>query len=294
MNNQIDLNLLKTFLYVIELSSFTRASKILRWPKSRVSKSIKRLEKELGVSLLKRTTRSLAPTSYGQELYLKIRPLIKGIDEELIAIKRTHDDLEGVIKITAAEDFGDAFLNDLIFEFNKLYPLIKFQILFSNEYEDLATSNIDLAFRIGKLEDSSLIQKKIGTVDLIFVATPEYIKLNTHKDLENHRVYSFIKMDLGKVFDPLDEITSIKKIKYHYACSSFPLIVSEVLQNRGVGLIPSTYLQKKIYKNSFVRVFPQYSLGKRSIHLIYAPTTAHSRRLKVFINFVTAKISKIM
>jgi len=294
VNNQLDLNLLKTFTKVLELGSFTQAARVLKQPKSRISKAISRLEKELNVQLLRRTTRSVSATTAGQSLYLKTYPLIKDMEAELSQLTEQSQKLQGILRLSAPEDFGHTLLGDLITDFNDLYPEINFDVILANDFVDLTKQNIDLAFRIGKLDDSNLIQKKIGNVELILVATPEYLKKYgsplTKKDLGHHKMLTFIKLDQHIEFDPLGEIIMQADLKTRFACNSFPVLFSLVMKHKGIALIPDFYCREQLLSGMLVRVLPTFSAGRRGIHLIYPPSKSMPLRLRTFIDFASNKL----
>ena len=180
----VDLNLLKTFSKVAELGSFTKAAEILKQPKSRVSRSITRLENKLNVQLLNRTTRVTSLTSSGKKLFSKLSTLIYKIEDELTGITNQNKQMSGKIKITTSQDVSQKFLTKIILEYRKLHPHVVFETIITNEFLDLNKENIDIAFRAGNLKDSSLIQKKFIKTKFILVCSKEYlIKHNQPKKI---------------------------------------------------------------------------------------------------------------
>lgn len=297
MNNQIDLNLLKVYAKVLELGSFTQAAKALKWPKSRVSKSIIRLEQMLNTQLIKRTTRSVSITREGELFYQKISPHLKAMEDEMMRINEDANKMMGTIRLSAPEDVGHTILGDLISEFNELYPEIKFDVILANEFVDLNKLKIDLAFRIGKLEDSNLIQKKIGDVELVLAATSDYLKKYgtplTKKDLSQHKLLTFIKMDAVIDFDPLEEIIGKGDLKSRFGCNSFPMIYNQMKKHKGIALIPDFYCRDEFLRGDIIRVLPTFSAGRRSIHLIYTPTTSMPKRIRTFIDFASERLQTL-
>lgn len=297
MNNQIDLNLLRTYVKVLELKSFTKAALAMKWPKSRVSKSITRLEQMLNTQLIKRTTRAISITKKGEEFYQKIIPHLKAMEDEMKQLNEDSSKMIGTIRLSAPEDVGHTILGDLISDFNEVYPEIKFDVILANDFIDLNKLNIDLVFRIGKLEDSNLIQKKIGNVELLLVATPEYLKKNgtplTKKDLEKHKLLTFIKLDAITDFDPLEEIIGKSDLKSRFGCNSFPMIYNQMKKNKGIALIPDFYCREDFLRGDLIRVLPTFSAGRRAVHLIYSPTTSMPKRLRAFIDFASERLQTL-
>jgi LysR family transcriptional regulator for bpeEF and oprC len=180
---------------VSELGSFTKASKVLNQPKSRVSRAISKLERELGVELIRRTTRKVSLTSVGEELYKNITPHLLAIQGELTRISDKSDEMTGKIRITTSDSFAQNILADIISIYNSKYPQVEFEMIITNEYLDLVEENIDLAFRAGKLKDSTLIQKQFIKISFMMVCSKTYIDkhslITDIKDLNSHKYLSF-------------------------------------------------------------------------------------------------------
>ena len=198
-NNKIDYNLLKTFFNVIQTGSFTKAAVFLNQPKSRVSRAISRLENQLGVELIRRTTRRISATSIGKEFYQNISPILNTLNKELIKVSNYQKEMTGMLRITAPQDIAQTLLAKIISSFITKYPNIQIQSLITNDLLDLTKENIDLSFRAGKLKDSNLIQKKLMNVNFIFVSSKNYIEKNGYpirlSELNKFKFLSFKNME---------------------------------------------------------------------------------------------------
>ena len=172
----MDYNLLKTFSKVAELGSFTQAAKVLNHPKSRVSRAISRLENELDVQLIRRTTRKTTLTSSGQEFFHNIHPLLNSINNEITKVSNQQHEMSGTIRITTSQDIGQALVSKVISLYNSKYPNVQFDTIITNDFLDLVKENIDIAIRAGKLKDSTLIQKKFISTHFIIVCSKKYLE----------------------------------------------------------------------------------------------------------------------
>ena len=167
---QLDLNQIQTFVKLAQAGSFTKAAQILRQPKSRVSRRLAALEKELGVQLIYRTTRQFQLTETGRAFYEKAQGLIAGLEALSAEVSDTTTQIAGVIRITASDDMGVKYLPPILDEFSRLHPQIQFDVVLTQSYVDLVKESIDVALRIGHLKDSSLRAKKVGSLKNIFIA----------------------------------------------------------------------------------------------------------------------------
>ena len=277
----MDYNLLKTFSKVAELGSFTQASIILKQPKSRVSRAISRLEQELGVELIRRTTRKSSLTDIGRQLYKNVTPHLTAINNELISVGDMHTDMSGTIRITTTDSLAQTLLTKVISKFNSLYPSVNFEMIITNDYVDLVKEDVDLAFRAGKLKDSSLIQKKFVELSFILVCSKEYAESyqlpSKLEELSNHKFFSFI---------PLEKYFINKNIQLNSALrtDSLPMLLSMALNSRGVTVLPEFLCSKHIESKELVRVVPEWHSKKESVHILYPPTKNQSKRIKEFIS----------
>ncbi len=152
----MDLNHVAVFARVVELESFTAAAKQLGLPKSSVSRTVTRLEDELGVRLLQRTTRKLHLTEAGQAYYERARASLTGLEEAASAATNLSAEPRGTVRMSAPADMGIMNLGDLVARFVRKYPLVHVEISLSSRFVDLVAEGFDLALRAGKMADSKL------------------------------------------------------------------------------------------------------------------------------------------
>src|SRR5450432_3748982 len=172
----MDLNHVAVFIRVVELESFTAAAKQLGLPKSSVSRTVTRLEEDLGVRLLQRTTRTLHLTEAGHAYYERARVALTGLEEAASAATDMSTVPRGVVRVTAPGDLGVLNLADIVWRFSRAYPLVHIELSLSSRFVDLVAEGFDLAVRAGKLTDSTLIARKIGSDSLGIFAAQSYLK----------------------------------------------------------------------------------------------------------------------
>src|SRR5258708_27642227 len=171
-----DLNEIQCFVRAVELKSLTAAAKALALPKSSVSRKIRNLEAQLGMTLLVRTTRALNLTDAGKSFFEKSALALKEIENAVEALDGSRQTVEGTLRITAPIGFATGHFNDIVVSFMDKYPKVKIDLILTERVVDLIAENFDLAFRIGELEDSTLIAKKLTYIDGSIVASPQYLK----------------------------------------------------------------------------------------------------------------------
>jgi LysR family transcriptional regulator for bpeEF and oprC len=277
---QMDYNLLKTFSKVVELGSFTQAAKYLGQPKSRVSRAISRLESELNVQLIRRTTRKSSLTSSGLEFYKEISPLLNSINNELIKVSNQQIEMSGVIRITTSESIAQTLVAQVISAYQLKYPKVYFEIIITNDYLDLTKENIDIAFRAGKLQDSSLIQKKFISTNFILVSSTKYLEYNPLptklEDLQHHKLLSFKgfeKTIFNKSIDYKPKVVS----------DSFSVLLKMTLNHEGITFLPNFLCQEYLENKTLSRVIPTWKSKTSNIHILYPPSRNISKRVKAFL-----------
>jgi DNA-binding transcriptional LysR family regulator len=193
--NATDLNSLVVFAKVVEAGSLSEAAHRLRMPVSTVSRRIAELEDQLGVQLLERSTRSLRLTEPGTEvLEHAVRSAELSEAVESIVSNRLSD-VSGTFRLSAPPSISDKLLTPLVTAFQASYPDVRVQVLVTDRFADHIAEGVDLVFRLGALEDSSLVARRMLTYRHQLVASPTYLKgckpPKKPRDLLNHRLLSF-------------------------------------------------------------------------------------------------------
>lgn len=294
MTEGIDLNLLATFCKVAELGSFTRAAQQLRQPKSRVSRAIGRLEAELNVQLIRRTTRQMALTEAGSRLFRQSFQLLAALQSEVEQISGTRSELAGLLRIAAPEDFGQGVLSRLLPRFAELYPEIRFELSLGNAYVDLLAGQTDIAFRMGALPESSLIGRRLGRVRVILLASPQYLE-TYGRPADGAELGRFRLLDFQLAGDHESELEAAfpaAKLQPAIKSDHFSVLLQMALQHQGIAALPDFYARQDLRAGRLERVLPDWATEPIDLHLLYAPTRRLPLRTRVFIDFVAPEIKR--
>lgn len=187
-----DLNDMMVFLAVIETGSFTLAAERLGIPKANVSRKVSRLETRLNVTLLERSTRSQHLTEAGSRYLLHCKRIHEELDLATTSVSQILQSYQGDLKIGASVASGQQILRPALAEFMHQYPDLKVQLKLVNRRVDFIEEGYDVVIRIGQLDDSLLVAKKLGTVTRKLFASPEYLAKNgkplTVAQLSDHQL----------------------------------------------------------------------------------------------------------
>lgn len=291
----MDLNELYVFSKVVELKSFTKASAFLGIPKSRISRKVASLERELGVQLLYRTTRKLELTPLGKIYFQKCFSIMSDIDSLNAEITSMSDEISGNICITAPEDIARRFFPKVVDEFLEMYPKIKFDFYLTGRRVDLITEPVDLALRIGKLQDSSLKSKKVGEVFHVVCVGANFLHLNQNPA----DIYDLLKLPaigFGELSNTSDWVLTNgkKEVRIRPNCcittNSMDTLIELVINNKGVGLIPSFVARELILKGQLVQLFKSYQTTPVPVHFLLAPQKEIPTKVKRFMDFLYLKL----
>jgi DNA-binding transcriptional LysR family regulator len=171
----LDYNDFALFARVVEHGSFTSAAKAMGLPKSSVTRGLARLERELGVRLIQRTTRQRGVTDAGRDLYERVRGAVGALEEAAEVVRERGKEPRGIVRLTANPDAAMMGIPQMLVELHAKLPSIHVELILTSRVVDLVAEGIDLGIRAGNLADSSLIGKKIGQSDMALYAAKTYL-----------------------------------------------------------------------------------------------------------------------
>lgn len=284
---------MKVFRTVVLMKSFTAAATELDISSAMCSKFVSDLENHLKARLLNRTTRQLSLTEVGKSYYEEVVEILSRIEDTEQLVDDLQNNHVGSLRIEAPPSFGSFHIARAIKGYKKLYPNISIELTLSDSADDLVEFGFDLAFRLGKLKDSSVISSRISLSRLIVCAAPEYIKkMGVPKkpiDLEEHICLGATKNAVipSKWSFKIDGKNIEYKIKSNYLCSNIgdPLRIAAI---NGCGLIqlPSYMTGLDIQYGRLKPVLEEYEPEPLEINLIYANRKHVSIKIKSFIDYM--------
>lgn len=295
----IDLNHVSAFVQVAKVGSFTLAAKALGVPKSSVSRAVQKLEDDLGLELLRRTTRKLSLTRAGERYLVSAREALRLLDEGRAEVVNDNDAIAGLIRITTPFDSGflSAALGAALATFIATYPDVTVDVVVTNRRVDLLAENVDLAIRAGALDSDTLVAKKLAIDSLVLVASPAYLREHgTPKrltDLTRHAVVLFRGAQGTQRFK-LSGPTGVESVVVRGAISvddmSFQLPLAE--HGVGIALVPALAAEVGFRAGRLERVLPQYARKDTAIHLVSVAPRLMPRRVALLRDFLFERLSR--
>lgn len=261
----MDLNRAATFLRVVEAGGFTAAAAALGVPTSSVSRSIAKLEDELGVVLLERTTRRVALTDVGRAYFERVRDALVGLDEATAAALDAAREPQGLVRIATPADFAPV-LAAVFAQFVRRYPRIRIELrTASRPYEQLG-EHADLALAFGKLPDSSLVSRRLGETVHQMYAAPSYLaarrRLRTLADLAHHD--AILAHGGGERWE-LTGPRGVESVQVSSVVAGDHLgfIIEAARAGLGVALLPAFVVAADLGSGALAPVLPRYQVAVR-------------------------------
>ena len=295
----MDLNDVAAFVRVVESSGFAKAARQLGVPTSTVSRAVARLEQSVGVRLLHRTTRNLSVTSEGHAFHQRVAPLVASLRDATRTLGAGGKEPEGRLRVTAPNDIGSAFLSEEIVRFVDRYPLLHVELMLTNRKLNLVSEGIDVAVRAGRLESSSLVARKIGTLHVDFYASPAYAERfrlpGNLAELSRHKIVAFGARE-GKLTQVLDGPRGQESIELscRIACDDFGFVRATLVAGGGIGLIPRMIAASELATGRLVRVLPDYGVSGGALFVIYPSARQTPTKVTLFRDFLAKRCAETM
>ena len=284
-----------TFIRVVEAGSISGAAERLDVAKSAVSRRLKELEQHLGVELFHRTTRRMNLTETGHAFYQQSVRILQDVLEAELATSKAHHTLKGRLKVALPLSFGLMHLGPAINEFSRENPQIEFDLDFNDREVDLMQEGFDLAIRIARLADSSLIARRLASIESVLCASPAYLE---HKgipqsldELIDHQclVYNLIKdFEHWHFYDEQENLVRVK-IRPYLKASNGEFLRDSAVADMGITLLPTFIAYREIEQGALVPLFRQFTLPKIDAYAIYPQTRHLSQRVRAFVDFLVTR-----
>lgn len=288
------------FVRVVEAGSFSEAARLLHLTPSSVSKLVTRMEERLSTRLFERSTRHLVLTHEGQFYYERSRELLADLDKIEFELTRKSNVPSGVIRLNTSVSFGVWLLEPILADFCKEYPQVVIDLSLSDDIVDLYLDRTDIAFRVGKLLDSNLVARKIGTSRRVIVASPAYLALygtpSTPDDLEQHNCLGFNFQRAAPVW-PMREGGRIveRMLNGSLMANNGETVARMALAGVGLARLGDFHVREYIKQGRLIEVLSDSAISdSEEIHALYRGTSHLPARIRVFLDFAVPRLQQLL
>ncbi len=281
------------FVCVVETESFTAAAKRLEVSVAHISRQVNQLEDRLGAKLLYRTTRKLRLTEVGEVYYQHARKILDDMQTAERAVMEMEGKPTGKLRITAPVYYGEYFLAPLVNDFLLQYPQLDLELKLTNETVDLVKEGYDLAIRLGTLDSSSLMCRKLARRTQYLCASPAYLATHgtpqTLADLANHRC-------LGGSLDHWRFLENGKlrnwRVGSAWSCNSGLALKDAALKGLGIVQLPDYYVQAALAQGSLISLLESHRLPDDGVWVVYPQNRHLSPKVRLLVDFLVMQLGK--
>ncbi len=283
------------FVKVVELASFTAAAEALETSQPVVSKAVTRLEEKLGARLLNRTTRRLSLTEAGSELYRRSGRALKEIEDAELEIARFQTEPRGTLRVAAPMSFSILQLGPFIQEFLRSYPGVSLELNMNDQQVDLVEEGYDLAIRIGQLQSSNLVARKITPCRQVMCASPAYLAKHgtpeRPEDLLEHNciVYSFQMTPREWRLMDADGETHVVPVHGTLHSNSGLVNREAAIAGAGIVMLPTFYIGEQVKSGVLQPVLCKFKPPELAVSVVYPERRNLMPKVRAFIDALAEK-----
>jgi DNA-binding transcriptional LysR family regulator len=283
------LEAIRLFLRVGDLGSFSKAAAELRIGQPAATKRVAQLEKQLGARLLHRSTHGVTPTEIGSLYYDKCKLIAHHVDEAETVAGLLQSQVQGVLRVSTSVAFGRRVLVPLLMRFMREHPQLQIELNFEDRYVNLVEQGMDVAIRMGRLEDSTLGARYLGLNPWVLVAANDYLAARgtpqapTELAAHDALVYSTVQGDARWNFtSPKGRLLSIP-VKGPLRSNNLSALLAAARDGLGVAALPRYVAEESLKTSALTALLTDWTLPVQEIHAVYSSPRLVPAKVSTFI-----------
>ena len=281
------------FLRVLDLGSITAAAHSLDLSVAVASQRLKRLERELGVRLLHRTTRRLHPTPEGVALAERGRVLVEDLESLGAGLREAATEIAGTLRVTLSASFGRQHVSPLLPKFLARHPKLRLSVHLSDQVVDLVSEGFDLAIRIGAMEDSQLVARRIAANRRVLCASPDYLRrrgqLKVPRDLQDHECLLLFgssgRQDVWRLHDAQGKEMPVR-VQGRFESNLEELLRDASVAGEGIAIHSLWHVADDLRTGRLQVVLPDFPLATTAISAVMPQRRQVPPRVRAFVDFL--------
>jgi len=296
VNKDINLADVRAFVLIAKAGSFTAVADQLCCSRSHLSKQLVQLESALGLKLIIRTTRSQRLTEQGKLFFEQCSHALNNIDSAVAQAIDGANAMQGTININCiGGHIGEEIIAPLVNGFIRQHPDIKVNLDFSSQRVDLVAGDFDIVFRMGQLEDSNLVARKLLDLAIVTVASPDYLQrkpgLTDPKQLKQHQCItgSLRQWNYIQISQPNNSVDVL--VDGVFECKNGRAMIVSAVAGNGIVRVPVLYCAKEIANGTLIPVFKDWQVPPSPFYVVYLQDKFQPSRLKAFVRFINDNIA---
>lgn len=289
------LSALRAFVALAEQGGFAKAARAAGMATSSLTRQVDNLEDHLGVQLLNRSTRSVTLTPAGETYFEQASRILEDLDEANRSVSEAEGPPRGTLRVSLPVAFGRLHVAPALASFTRACPEITLDLLLTDSVVNLVEDRIDVAIRLGALQSSSLIARKLAPHRRIVCASPDYLgehgAPNTPQDLERHNCLTFAYAEGDRIWRFAKGVETLSLVvNGAIRANNSEMLREAAIGGAGVILMPSWLLGEDLRAGRLVEILTDWSAGQADetagIHAIYLPNRRGSKKVRAFVDFL--------
>jgi DNA-binding transcriptional LysR family regulator len=289
------LQAMEVFVRVVETGSFSAAAREFATTQSTATKQVALLESRLKARLLNRNTRGASLTEAGALFYDKCKIILREADEADGVVRLQQDRAQGLLRVGSSVAFGRRVMVPLVLQFMREHPNVQVDLSFEDRYTDLVAQGIDVAVRMGRLADSNLGARFLGTNPWLLVASDAYLRHagtpRGAEDLSAHSalMYSSVQgADVWRVRSPKGEIATVR-VSGKLRANNLSAVLAAARAGMGIAALPWYVASDSLASGAVVQVLPGHTLPEQEIHAVYPSPKLVPAKVQAFLAFLSGR-----
>ncbi|HTM28662.1 MAG TPA: LysR family transcriptional regulator [Rhodanobacter sp.] len=290
---------LSLFLRVLDLGSISAAARSLDLSVAVASQRLKRLERDLGVRLLHRTTRQLHATPEGAALAEQGRALVEDLEALTGGLRQSATEVSGTLRVTLPASFGRQYISPLLPAFLALHPRVKLSVNLNDQMLDLVGSGFDLGIRVGALDDSALVARQLAVNRRVLCAAPDYLRRRgtprSPADLAEHDCLLLVgsqgRQDTWRFTDRKGR-EIVQRVQGRFESNLGELLRDAVVAGLGIALHSVWHVHEELHAGRLQVVLPDYSLATTGIYAVMPERRLVPPRVRAFVDFLAERLGE--
>jgi len=285
---------MRVFATIVDKGGFAPAATALGMSKTMVSKHLAAIEDRLGVRLLNRTTRKIGLTEIGAEYLRRCQEIIQLVDEADGRLLESHDRPRGLLRVNAPVTFSERHLAPSIAEYRRRHPDVQVDLVVNDRVIDLIEEGFDLAVRIGRLKDSTLVARRLAPAHMVLVASPAYLAARGRperpEDLARHDclIYAYSSERDEWRFADEDGPRTVR-VKGPVSSNNGMILMQAAIDGQGIVVLPTFIVGDALRDGRLVEILAEYRPQDRAIYAVFPANRHLSPKVRSFVDFLVER-----
>lgn len=289
------LQAIRLFVRVVDLGSFSKAAADLGIGQPSATKQVAHMERQLGARLLHRSTHGVAPTEIGALYYEKCKLIVHHLEEADSVAALQQSQVQGGLRISTSVAFGRRVLAPLVMRFMEQHPLLQVELTVDDRYVNLVEQGIDVAIRMGRLADSTLGARYLGTSPWVVVAAPEYLQRRgtpaQPSELAAHDalVYTTVQGDARWQFTAPDGQPVVVPVRGFLRSNNLSTLLAAARKGMGVAVLPWYVAHPSVQAGAVRPLLQEWTLPAQEIHAVYPSPNLVPAKVRSFVAWLEGR-----